>query len=136
MRKIITLILGVILFSSCVTNYYSVVIDEDTIFYKRNNAVGENVNVSAGTIVYLSDRYYKNNYKKIKFNDRFYWSSGFVYSTPSTDYSKSNYSESSSSNIYKSNSSSYKSKTVNVKGYYRKNGNYVKPHTRSSPRRR
>lgn len=26
--------------------------------------------------------------------------------------------------------------TVNVKGYYRKNGTYVKPHTRSAPTRR
>ena len=136
MRKIITLILGIILFSSCVTNYYSVIIDEDVTLYKRNNGTGENVNISAGTTVYLSDRYYKNNYKKIKFNNRFYWSDTFVYSIPSTDYSKSKYSETSTPNYYKSNSSSYKSKTVNVKGYYRNNGTYVKPHTRSSPKRR
>ena len=32
-----------------------------------------------------------------------------------------------------SNAKTYKPKTVRVRGYYRKNGTYVKPHYRSSP---
>ena len=32
-------------------------------------------------------------------------------------------------------SGSYSGKTVHVRGYYRKNGTYVKPHTRSAPSR-
>lgn len=42
-----------------------------------------------------------------------------------------------SSNYYSSPSPrSSSGGTVNVKGYYRKSGTYVSPHTRSSPRRR
>lgn len=35
-----------------------------------------------------------------------------------------------------SSDSTYRPKTVNVRGYYRKDGTYVRPHTRSAPRRR
>jgi hypothetical protein len=40
------------------------------------------------------------------------------------------------SKSYSSTAKSTSGKTVQVKGYYRKNGTYVKPHTRSAPKRR
>lgn len=52
-------------------------------------------------------------------------SSSSSYSSPSSNYSSSTYTPSYSS-----------SKTVHVRGYTRKDGTYVRPHTRSSPKRR
>ncbi|MFC6223409.1 hypothetical protein ACFP2F_09170 [Hymenobacter artigasi] len=48
------------------------------------------------------------------------------------------YSSTKSTSTYNSSSSSSKSSggPVHVKGYTRKNGTYVQPHTRSAPRRR
>ncbi|MDR1245038.1 MAG: hypothetical protein LBJ98_03565 [Endomicrobium sp.] len=52
-------------------------------------------------------------------------------STPGVAARKKSYS-SRSSHSYRS----YKPKTVRVRGYYRKDGTYVAPHTRSKPTRR
>lgn len=67
-----------------------------------------------------------------------YCSSGGTCGTCS-DNSRSTTTESLYSSPRKSSSSSYRSSSsgsVQVKGYYRKNGTYVAPHTRSAPRRR
>jgi hypothetical protein len=55
----------------------------------------------------------------------------FGASAPSFAARKKSYSSRPSYSYNKS----YKPKTVRVKGYYRKNGTYVRPHTRSKPRR-
>ena len=141
MKRILLLFSILLLFTSCVTNYYTVYTDEDAYFQKSINNEYQTVFVPSGTAVYLNSSYQRRGYKKIKYRGKYYWTSGFKYSYSPTNYNSSSYSNSSSNYTPRSTSSYYNSssssgKTVNVKGYYRKNGTYVKPHTRSAPRRR
>jgi hypothetical protein len=127
MKKKILLLISVIFLSintSCVTNYYTVLLEEDTILYSSTNSESSiKVKIPKGTSVYLSPLVRKNSYRKIKWNNYSGWSSNTKYKY------YSNYSSSS----YKSN---YSGGTVHVKGYYRKDGTYVRPHTRRAPRKR
>ncbi|WP_121965213.1 hypothetical protein [Myroides sp. N17-2] len=128
MRKAYLLILMLLLVStsSCVVNYNTVYLDKDELFQSSLDEDYSIVNIPAGSMVYLNTKQSKGGYYKIKYNNRKYWTKDFKFSfTP-------NYGKSSS---YSSSSSSY-SKPVQVKGYYRKNGSYVSPHTRSAPRRK
>lgn len=134
MKRILLLFSIVLLFTSCVTNYYTVYTNEDTYFQKSKNNEYETVLIPSGTPVYLNSSYNSKGYKKIKYRGNYYWSSGFNYSYTTPSYNSSSYYSSPRSSSYSSSSSS--GGTVNVKGYYRKNGTYVKPHTRSAPRRR
>lgn len=64
---------------------------------------------------------------------------GFIstYEINTTDYPSLNFLESSSLRETKESNSNYSTSTggsVSVKGYYRKNGTYVRPYTRSAPR--
>ena len=116
--------------TSCV-NYYNVTVNADTVLYSSGND-GSSVaySVPSGSSVYIKGKKSKK-YRKIKYGNY----SGWAYYPNYT--ASSNYSSSSTSSSYSStrSSSNYTSpgKTVNVKGYYRKNGTYVRPHTRSSP---
>ncbi|WP_353166774.1 hypothetical protein [Empedobacter brevis] len=98
--------------------------------------------IPSETTVYLTNQNKKNlivTYKNRKWKTQKKYFSSFVSKNNYQDVKKYNYSNSNSSNYnsYKSSSSqSSSSGTVNVKGYYRKNGTYVKPHTRSAPSRR
>ena len=69
---------------------------------------------------------YKPNYKNYHRYNSTVDGILYGYSMNKTTSKISKFNSSSSSN---SNSGS----SVNVKGYYRKNGTYVKPHTRSNP---
>jgi len=96
--------------------------------------------IPSETTVYLTNQN-KNNlivtYKNRKWKTQKKYFSSFVSKDNYQGVKKYNYSNSSNYNSYKSSSSqSSSSGTVNVKGYYRKNGTYVKPHTRSAPSRR
>lgn len=86
---------------------------------------------------YLS-RYYPFRSKR-RVSKRFYerFVINNVYVAPTTVANKSA-STSPSVSMPRSSSSSHTpgSGTVNVKGYYRKDGTYVRPHTRSAPKRR
>ncbi len=82
------------------------------------------------------------SYFKVKYNKKIgyiYMSDLYTSDYPILDYllppySRKSYSYSSSSNSSYSTGRSGGG-SVQVKGYYRKNGTYVKPHTRSSPSR-
>ncbi|CAM3484485.1 hypothetical protein [Flavobacterium chungbukense] len=137
MKKILTLFLILSLTSSCITNYYYVNLEEDTPIYE---------NKREGTISYYfipkSEKVYVSSttkkYKRIKWKKYKGWAINPTYSSSSSSSTTSNYTNSQS---YRSVQNSYKPKsysngTVQVKGYYRKDGTYVRPHTRSAPKRR
>lgn len=116
--------------TSCV-NYYSVTVNAETVLYSSGNDGSSVVySVPSGSSVYIKGKKSKK-YRKIKYGNYAGWAYYPNY-TASSQYS-SRYSSSSSSGTRSSSNYSSPVKTVNVKGYYRKNGTYVRPHTRSSP---
>ncbi|MDN4011278.1 hypothetical protein QX233_02275 [Chryseobacterium gambrini] len=118
---------------SCSTNYYTVLLTEDSKIYATADSSNVVTIVPKDTQVFVSSRANKKNYKKIKWGNY----SGWVYNPIYTTYS--NYTTSSNSynsSSYRSSSTSFSGGTVHVKGYTRKDGTYVRPHTRSSPSRR
>jgi len=124
MRTII-IILILAYFSVSCTVYNQVILDEETIIYDKSGSEANALyTIPQGSLVYLTG---KKKYKKIKYGVYEGWTFNPLYTTSS--------STNNSSNTTRSTSSS-SNKTVNVKGYYRKNGTYVKPHTRSSPRKK
>jgi len=130
MRKVSLLFMFAYLATSCV-NYYNVTVNADTILYSSGNDGSSVVySVPSGSSVYIKGKKSKK-YRKIKYGNYAGWAYYPNY-TASSYYSSSSSSSSSSSTRSSSNYSS-PGKTVNVKGYYRKNGTYVRPHTRSSP---
>ncbi len=130
MRKVSLLLMLAYLATSCV-NYYNVTVNAETVLYSSGNDGSSVVySVPSGSSVYIKGKKSKK-YRKIKYENYAGWAYYPNY-TASTNYSSSSSSSSSSSTRSSSNYSS-PGKTVNVKGYYRKNGTYVRPHTRSSP---
>jgi len=146
----IKLVIVFIIFSSCDT-YYQITNVEDIYLYntpKKDDFTYDIVLIHAGTPYYSTVE--NKKFRKAKFDNR----KGYVYnpyfdnpyytptipSTGSTSGSQSSSSQSSSTSnsTYNYSSSNYSTrpKTVNVKGYYRKDGTYVRPHTRSAPRRK
>lgn len=145
MKKLLFLVLFAFSSVSCVS-YYNVTVNNDTILYSTENDESPVIyTVSSGTSVYIKGENSKK-YRKIKYGKYVGWAYYPNYTSPSqyssrstsTSQSISSPSSRSSSASTRSSSSNYTSsgKTVNVKGYYRKNGTYVRPHTRSAPRRR
>lgn len=130
MRKVSLLFMFAYLATSCV-NYYNVTVNADTVLYSSGNDGSSVVySVPSGSSVYIKGKKSKK-YRKIKYGNYAGWAYYPNY-TASSNYSSRSSSSSSSSTRSSSNYSS-PGKTVNVKGYYRKNGTYVRPHTRSSP---
>lgn len=118
---------------SCSTNYYTVSLNEDAKIYTSSDSLNIITTVPKNTEVFISKKANKQNYKKIRWGNY----SGWVYNPKYTTYS--NYistGSSYSSSYHRSSRSSLSGGTVHVKGYTRKNGTYVRPHTRSSPSRR
>lgn len=133
MKKLYLCLLLVFVLQSCVTNYYYVTLDADTELYSGQDQNSSTVHIiPAGTAVYVNPKV-KKNFQKIKYGTYIGWAYQPRYTSPSTYRSNTTTSSSSPSSNYSSETSSG---TVNVKGYYRKNGTYVRPHTRSAPRRR
>lgn len=129
MKKII-LTLIILLNISCV-NYYNVVLTSDTVLYEKEGDVNSIVcKIPSGSIVYIKGKKIRN-YRKVKYGKCTGWANN-----PSYEQSKNTSSSNKSNNYRKSSSenSNFGNGTVKVKGYYRKNGTYVKPHTRSAPR--
>lgn len=133
MRKNLFLLIITILFTSCTTNYYTVLLTEDTTLYKNGDTLNFITSIPKKTHVYVSNKPKRKNFKKIKWGNYYGWAynpnyiSYSSYKTVSQPAYRTNYTPSSSKRSGGS---------VSVKGYYRKNGTYVKPHTRSAPRRR
>lgn len=132
--KKITLFLIILLSMVSCTNYYTVLLTEDTNLYATSNNENIVTTIPKDTQVYISNKENKKNYKKIKWGNY----SGLAYNPSYTSYNTytpaKSYNTSTSSYNYTPSKSS--GGTVHVKGYTRKDGTYVSPHTRSAPRRR
>lgn len=131
MRKIIFIFLFSIIPSSCVTNYYTVSLAEDTVLYSDKNSQKEVITIPKDTKVYLSNDISKRKYRRLKWKNYYGWAYEPKYVSYKSYILSSEYQSPSYSNKSKKSSSG----TVNVRGYYRKNGTYVRPHTRSSRKR-
>ena len=130
MRKVSLLLMLAYLTTSCV-NYYNVTVNADTVLYSSGNDESSVVySVPSGSSVYIKGKKSKK-YRKIKYGNYAGWA--YYPNYTATSHYSSRYSSSSSSSTRSSSNYSSPGKTVNVKGYYRKNGTYVRPHTRSSP---
>lgn len=137
MKKILLLSLTIFSLISCTTNYYTVFLTTDTNLYSNSNSEIVITSIPKNTQVFLSAKPNKKNYKKIKWGKYFGWVNNPNYTTysvykPVNSYKSSTNNNSSSS--YRPTSS--RGGTVQVKGYTRKDGTYVRPHTRSAPRRK
>lgn len=93
-----------------------------TIVYGHNNPKKAWV-LSPRYTLYKPDFYTPNYYKDYDY-------------TPSYEYLKDNTSSYYPPSYYQYYTPPSSGGTVNVRGYYRKDGTYVRPHTRSAPRRR
>lgn len=131
MRRAIFIFLFSITVSSCVTNYYAVSLAEDTVLYSDKKSEKEIVTIPKDTKVYLSSGISKRKYKRLKWKNYYGWVYEPKYISYKSYISSSEYQSPSYSNKSKKSSGG----TVNVRGYYRKNGTYVRPHTRSSKKR-
>ncbi|WP_143813387.1 hypothetical protein [Parabacteroides provencensis] len=148
MKKLLILLFSILIFSSCTTNYFLCETACPVKLYTSPNTHSAYIEVPVGKNLISTGKYKK--YRKAKYGNR----KGYVYKTKfrsekkirylsdwefdsetsTYKYSRSNYTLSNSSKYnYKSTSTGG---TVHVKGYYRKNGTYVKPHTRRAPSRR
>lgn len=132
------LILLLLILNSCATNYYFVNIDEDTTIFTSKNGKESVTVIPKGSGAYITRSDKKE--RKIKWRKFKGWVIDPRYSN--SNFSSNTNNKNSSSNNSSSNSYTKFSKktspggTVQVKGYTRKNGTYVSPHTRSAPRRR
>lgn len=136
--KKISLLLLLFVLNSCSTNYYFVNIDEDTPIFTSENGKESVTIIPKGSGAYINRSDKKA--RKIKWQNFKGWAINPIYNNSSfSSNSNSNYSDNnnSSGNSYtKSSTRSSSGGSVQVKGYTRKNGTYVAPHTRSTPRRR
>ncbi|ASK32144.1 hypothetical protein CEY12_19465 [Chryseobacterium sp. T16E-39] len=119
---------------SCSTNYYTVLLSEDAKMYSSTDSSNIVTLIPKDTQVFVSSKINKRNYRKIKWGNYSGWAYNPVY-TSYGNYTPLKTTTSSSTYNYNSNSST-SGGTVSVKGYTRKDGTYVRPHTRSSPSRR
>jgi hypothetical protein len=129
MKKILLLILSTLCLS-CTNYYYVTTVSETPLYIKQDEGSEVLVVVPANEPIYVDGKTTKS-YRKIKYSNYIGWAWNPLY-TGSTD--RNSYTSSSSSSSNSSSSSS--SKTVHVKGYTRKDGTYVRPHTRSAPKKR
>lgn len=163
-RYIFSLLVALLTFSSCTTNYYLAVSDTETPIYSTVNGYDRETTIEAGkAFVYVgkslrtATRYgmttgyspYLATWRPLKkltkkqLNELVFTNDyGYTYSAVPI----SNYRYGRLLNAYPSYSPSATSKattkstassggTVQVKGYTRKDGTYVRPHTRSAPKR-
>lgn len=140
MRKILYGLFLTLLFISCkvtrVENFYTVLITEDAPIFLKADTLSKSIHfVNSGQPVFMDLDNSKKGYRKVKYKGQ----TGYVYRPSFTEYNKYYASKLNDStkvdNVIKPNTSS-PGGTISVKGYYRKDGTYVKPHTRKAPRRR
>ncbi|RDI14442.1 hypothetical protein [Flavobacterium sp. AG291] len=118
------LLLVVIFFTSC-TTYLTVTLEKEVILYKTKKKNDSLHVIPANTQVYLSKR--NKKYRRIKYDNYYGWVINPIY-TESVNEVKTTTSTSS----YQTKSNNMSSGgSVHVKGYTRKDGTYVRPHTRS-----
>ncbi|REG90489.1 SH3 domain-containing protein [Flavobacterium aquicola] len=124
--KNIYLLLSCIIFCSCSKSYICESNYETPIYLEKSEKSNIVFVVPKNTEVTIIGK--SRKFKKIKTDKYEGWTN-----SPNLNF-KSKKDKVNSSNSYKKYNSSSYNKTVNVKGYYRKNGTYVSPHTRSSPK--
>ncbi|MGH1520382.1 hypothetical protein [Chryseobacterium sp. JK1] len=120
---------------SCSTNYYTVLLSEEAKIYNATDSSNVVTIIPKNTEIFLSSNSNKNSYKRVKWGNYSGWLYNPVYTSYSNYTSLSKSASPASTSQYKP-SNSFSGGSVSVKGYYRKNGTYVKPHTRSAPSRR
>ncbi len=147
MKKLLFLLLATLLMlSSCTTNYFLCQTNAPVKLYASPSTYSTYINIPNGKNLISTGKYKK--YRKAEYGNN----KGYIYNTKfksekkiirltdwifDSEISAYKYSPSyNSSSKYSSKPTSTNSGTVHVKGYYRKNGTYVKPHTRSAPSRR
>lgn len=121
---------------SCSTNYYTVLLSEDAKMYTSTDSIDLITTVPKNTEVFLSSGSNKKKYKRIKWGNYSGWTYNPAFTTYSNYVSSKGSSSGTSAYHYSSGRSTSSSGSVSVKGHYRKNGSYVRPHTRSAPSRR
>ena len=122
--------------TSCSTNYYTVLLSEDANLYSSADSASTIMTIPKNTQVFLSSGPERKNYRKIKWGNYSGWAYNPVYTAYEGYTSVNSTSSGSSGYHYGTSSSGSAGKTVSVKGYTRKDGTYVHPHTRSAPSRR
>jgi hypothetical protein len=120
---------------SCSTNYYTVLLSEDAAIYDSADSTKIVTTIPKNSEVFLSSTSNKNNYRKVKWNNYSGWAYNPVY-TSYSNYTPVKTSTNRSSYNYSSGSTRSSGGSVSVKGYHRKDGTYVRPHTRSASSRR
>jgi hypothetical protein len=136
-------LLNILLISSCSTNYYLCTVDKPTAFYSKQDTSKIIFYITEGKQLIAKKKGKK--FRAIKFgnSDGYIITQSFIRELPYTaknlkylSFNKdSTYTYTKVSSKSRSTSGS-SGRTVQVKGYYRKDGIYVKPHTRSSPKRK
>ena len=113
--------------SSCSTSYYLCETSSDAeIFYRKSIYGQKSLSIPKNTKVIVQGN---SKYRKIKYNDTIGW----AYLPSFKTEKKYNYEGSfkiTKRKKKKKSHSTYSGGTVHVKGYYRKDGTYVRPHTR------
>lgn len=134
MKKIFIFSLCILL-TSCASSYYFVNLEEDTPIYERaNDTHSALVVIPKGYSAYVATGTKK--YRKVKWKNYKGWAVNPVYNIVSKSSTYNSSSNTSNRGRKYSSSGNSSGKTVSVKGYTRKDGTYVRPHTRSAPRRK
>lgn len=146
MRQYFLIILIILSLSSCrihtTENYYTVTITEDAAIYLKSDLSSNSIDlVKSGEPIYMILDKSSKGFRKVKYRNKV----GYVYRPSFKAYSKTEYqntyaSANTNDSVKNDRIKTYRPSstggTVHVKGYYRKNGTYVRPHTRSAPRKR
>lgn len=134
MRKLLLLVVY-ILITSCSTNYYFVNLEEDTPIYQNTRNDSELItSIPKGYSAFIA--FGTKKHRKVKWKNYTGWVINPVYSLPVGPSSYSSKTNSSSTNYNNSSTKNSSGGAVQVKGYTRKDGTYVRPHTRSAPKRK
>ncbi|MCW2462298.1 hypothetical protein [Elizabethkingia anophelis] len=123
MKRALHFFILIIVTISC-TNYYTVLLNEDTPIYSDISNHNLITTIPGNTKVYLAKKNKKNTFQRVKWEGI----SGWVYQPSYSLYSSYNHSS-------YSDKTSYSGGTIHVRGYYRKDGTYVSPYTRRSSKR-
>tara|TARA_R110002012_G_scaffold201134_2_gene370100 strand:- start:1247 stop:1657 length:411 start_codon:yes stop_codon:yes gene_type:complete len=128
MKSFLQILLISFLCYACSAPYYLCTTSTETSLYSKNKEKGSLlVSIPAETEIKVKGH---AKYQKINYKEYIGWidTSNLIY--PNTKLYSSKDTNSRTTSIRTTNSSG----TVQVKGYYRKDGTYVRPHTRSKPK--
>jgi len=136
-----------LLFAGCTTNYYLCTVDVPTTYYSDPTSASERFSIRPGRQLIATKLKKNSEYREIIFGEKRGYIKARTFATEKKYTSKQlKWLSFQSDSTYwyvrdlkvksSSSSSSTSGGAVHVKGYYRKDGTYVKPHTRSAPKRK